>query len=200
MRGWWRQPKERIRRDLAVFEELVAKYQRQMYRVAYRLTGNHDDAQDLIQDALFEAFRNFHRFETGTRFDRWLYRIMTNRHIDRVRRSSRLPVLSLDQPADPLTGREPSWEVASEIGDPEQTLVEDVLDERIQAALNELPEEYRQTVILADIEEMSYEEVARVLRCPVGTVRSRLHRGRHLLRERLGGLGLGGDEEGQCDD
>jgi RNA polymerase sigma-70 factor (ECF subfamily) len=79
-------------------------------------------------------------------------------------------------------------------------LVEDVLDERIQAALNDLPEEYRQTVILADIEEMSYEEVARVLRCPVGTVRSRLHRGRQMLRERLAGLGLGGDGEATCDD
>lgn len=199
MRAWWRQPHERVRRDLAVFEELVARYQRQMYRVAYRLTGNHDDAQDLIQDALFEAFRNFHRFETGTRFDRWLYRIMTNRHIDRVRRNSRLPVLSLDQSPEGGDGREQSWDVPSDVGDPAQALVEDVLDERIQAALNALPEEYRQTVILADIEEMSYEEVARVLRCPVGTVRSRLHRGRQLLRERLSGLGLGGDEEDPCD-
>jgi len=196
VRSWWRQPQERIRRDLAVFEELVARYQRQMYRVAYRLTGNHDDAQDLIQDALFEAFRNFHRFEKGTRFDRWLYRIMTNRHIDRVRRNARLPLLSLDQPQDAGDGREQSWDVPSEVGDPEQALVEDVLDERIQAALNELPEEYRQTVILADIEDMSYEEGARALRCPVGTVRSRLHRGRQLLRERLAGIGLGGNGEG----
>ncbi len=62
MRGWWRQPKRRIERDLAAFEELVARYQRQTYRVAYRLTGNHDDAEDLVQEALFEAVRNFHRF------------------------------------------------------------------------------------------------------------------------------------------
>ena len=188
MRAWWRQAKSRAERDLAVFEQLVARYQRHMYRVAYRLTGNHDDAQDLVQDALFEAFRNFHRFERGTRFDRWLYRIMTNRHIDKVRRSSRLPVLSLDQPADTSDGRDQSWDVADEGGDPADLVVEDVLDEHIQQALNEIPFEYRQAVILADIEELSYEECARVLRCPIGTVRSRLHRGRHLLRERLDDL------------
>lgn len=185
MRVWWRKPQEVLEHDLLVFEDLVARYQRQMYRVAYRLTGNHDDAQDLIQDALFEAFRNFDRFEPGTRFDRWLYRIMTNRHIDHVRRQSRLALLSLDQGDDTEDGRDPAWEVADTGSDPADLLVEEVLDEQIQRALLDLPEEYRQAVILADIEEMSYEEVARVARCPVGTVRSRLHRGRHLLRERL---------------
>ncbi|NUQ01705.1 MAG: sigma-70 family RNA polymerase sigma factor [Armatimonadetes bacterium] len=163
----------------------MARYQRQMYRVAYRLTGNHDDAQDLIQDALFEAFRNFHRFERGTRFDRWLYRIMTNRHIDRVRRQSRVPWLSLDQGVEAGDGRDPGWDVAADGNDPADLLVDEILDERIQRALTELPEEYRHAVILADIEELSYEEVARVLRCPVGTVRSRLHRGRYLLRMKL---------------
>lgn len=185
MFGWRRSRRDQLERDLVVFEELLERYQRPMYRVAYRLTGNHDDAQDLIQDALFEAFRNFHRFERGTRFDRWLYRIMTNRHIDRVRRQSRLSTLSLDQPQDVGENREQSWDVAADGNDPAELLVEEVLDERIQQALVELPEEYRQAVILADIEELSYEDVARVLRCPVGTVRSRLHRGRHLLREKL---------------
>lgn len=187
MRGWWRKPEHQIERDLALFEELVSRYQRQMYRVAYRLTGNHDDAQDLIQDALFEAYRNFDRFAPGTRFDRWLYRIMTNRHIDRVRRGGRLPVLSLDQHEDG-DGRDASWEVIDDEPGPDEQLVEDVIDERLERALHELPAEYRQAVVLADIEELSYEEVARIVRCPVGTVRSRLHRGRALLRERLAPL------------
>lgn len=187
MRGWWRKPEHQIERDLALFEELVSRYQRQMYRVAYRLTGNHDDAQDLIQDALFEAYRNFDRFAPGTRFDRWLYRIMTNRHIDRVRRGGRLPVLSLDQHEDG-DGRDASWEVIDDEPGPDEQLVEDVIDERLERALHELPAEYRQAVVLADIEELSYEEVARIVRCPVGTVRSRLHRGLALLRERLAPL------------
>lgn len=185
VRPWRKSGGDQARRDLGVFEALVERYQRQMYRVAYRLCGNHDDAQDLIQDALFEAYRNFHRFERGTRFDRWLYRIMTNRHIDRVRRQARLSVLSLDQPGNGEDGRDQSWEVADEDHDPADLLVDEILDERIQQALLELPEEYRQAVILADIEEFSYDEIARVLRCPIGTVRSRLHRGRNLLREKL---------------
>lgn len=188
MRRWWRSAKLRAERDLAVFEGLVARYQQQMYRVAYRLTGNHDDAQDLIQDALFEAYRNFHRFERGTRFDRWLYRIMTNRQIDRVRRQSRLPLVSWDQTQEPPDGRDAGWESAGEAGNPAEMLVESVLGERIQQALNDLPDEYRQAVILADLEELTYVEIARIVRCPVGTVRSRLHRGRNMLREKLDDL------------
>ncbi|MCC7495607.1 MAG: sigma-70 family RNA polymerase sigma factor [Fimbriimonadaceae bacterium] len=181
MAGWWRQPQARVEQDLAVFEELVARYERQAYRVAYRLTGNHEDAQDLLQEAVCEAFRSFARFERGTRFDRWLYRIMTNRQIDRVRRESRQPVLSLDQ----VDAGDGTWEVADDHADPGDVLVEDLLDERLQAALNALPREYREAVVLVDMEDLSYEEVARVLRCPIGTVRSRLHRGRMLLREAL---------------
>lgn len=188
MRGLRRRD-EILARDLEVFEELLSRYERPMYRVAYRLTGNHDDAQDLIQEAVLEAFRNFDRFEPGTRFDRWLYRIMTNRHIDRVRRQSRVNVLSLDQAQDYDDGRDGAWDVPDEAGNPADLLVQDVLDERIQWALNRLPEEYRQTLVLADLEGLSYQEVARILRCPVGTVRSRLHRGRNLLREQLERLG-----------
>jgi len=171
--------------EVALFEELVRQYEQQMYRVAYRLTGNHEDAQDLIQDALYEAFRNFDRFEPGTRFDRWLYRIMTNRHIDRVRKQSKVTVLSLDQPQESDDGREQSWELPDEEEDPAEKVIREVLDERIQEALDELPEEYRLAVILADLEDLTYEEVSQVLGCPIGTVRSRLHRGRNLLREKL---------------
>ena len=184
MRSFWRRPKEHIERDLALFEELVERCQRQTYRVAYRLCGNHEDAQDLIQEALFEAYRNFGRFTPGTRFDRWLYRIMTNRHIDRIRRDGRLPTLSLDQ-GEEGNGGEAGWQVADAEADPAGQVLDEVLDERLENALGQLPPEYRQVVVLADIEELSYEEVARVVRCPVGTVRSRLHRGRALLRERL---------------
>ena len=184
MRGLWRRPREHIERDLALFEELVANCSRQAYRVAFRITGNHEDAQDLIQEALFEAYRHFDRFTPGTRFDRWLYRIMTNRHIDRIRRDGKLPPLSLDHSEDGESA-DSGWELPDREGDPAAHVLDEVLDERLEKALAELPPEYRQVVVLADIEELSYEEVAHTVRCPVGTVRSRLHRGRALLREKL---------------
>lgn len=186
MAGWWRrdtgQDPERIERTLAEFESLVNQYQRPMTRVAYRLAGNHDDAQDLLQDALYEAYRNFDRFEHGSRFDRWIYRIMTNRHIDRVRRRQKVQFLSLDQADD--DGDE-GWQLEDRAADPAEVLVADLLDETLQRALMELPDEYRVAVILVDLEGMTYDEVARIAGCPIGTVRSRLHRGRYLLRDKL---------------
>ena len=176
---------------LAAFEELVQRHQTQIYRVAYRLTGNHDDAEDLAQEAIVEAFRAFDRYQPGTYFDRWLYRIMSRTYIDTVRRRNRRPFVSLDAPTsaegDPL---------ASVIGDSSQDpqqLTETVdLDGAIQSALDRLPEEFRAAIVLADVQGLSYDEVAVALRCPVGTVRSRLHRARQMLRAALGPrLGVG---------
>jgi RNA polymerase sigma-70 factor (ECF subfamily) len=170
---------------LAAFEELVQRHQTQIYRVAYRLTGNHDDAEDLAQEAIVEAFRAFDRYEPGTYFDRWLYRIMSRTFIDMVRRRNRRPVVSLDAPI----GRE-GESLVMVVGDSSQDpqhLIEMVdLDGAIQAALDRLPQEFRTAVVLADIEGLAYDEVAAALRCPVGTVRSRLHRARQMLREALG--------------
>jgi RNA polymerase sigma-70 factor (ECF subfamily) len=170
---------------LAAFEELVQRHGTQIYRVAYRLTGNHDDAEDLAQEAIVEAFRAFDRYQPGTYFDRWLYRIMSRTYIDTVRRRNRRPCVSLDAPmsaeGDPLT---------SVLGDSSldpQHLTETLdLDGAIQSALGRLPDEFRAAVVLADIEGLSYDEIAAALRCPVGTVRSRLHRARQMLRAALG--------------
>lgn len=170
---------------LAAFEELVQRHQAQIYRVAYRLAGNHDDAEDLAQEAIVEAFRAFDRYQPGTYFDRWLYRIMSRTYIDTVRRRNRRPFVSLDAPmsaeGDPLVS------VLGDSSQDPQQLTETVdLDGAIQAALDRLPEEFRAAVVLADIEGLSYDEVAVALRCPVGTVRSRLHRARQMLRAALG--------------
>ncbi len=170
---------------LAAFEELVQRHQTQIYRVAYRLTGNHDDADDLAQEAIVEAFRAFDRYQPGTYFDRWLYRIMSRTFIDTVRRRNRRPVVSLDAPmggeGDPLVTF-----LGDSRQDPQQMTEAFDLDGTIQSALDGLPQEFRTAVVLADIEGLSYDEVANALRCPVGTVRSRLHRARQMLREALG--------------
>jgi len=170
---------------LAAFEELVQRHQTQIYRVAYRLTGNHDDAEDLAQEAIVEAFRAFDRYQPGTYFDRWLYRIMSRTFIDTVRRRHRRSFVSLDAPMGaegaPLTSV-----LGDSSQDPQQLTETLDLDGAIQSALDRLPEEFRTAVILADIEGLSYDEVAVALRCPVGTVRSRLHRARQMLRDALG--------------
>ncbi|HKV43736.1 MAG TPA: sigma-70 family RNA polymerase sigma factor [bacterium] len=170
---------------LAAFEELVQRHQGQIYRVAYRLTGNHDDAEDLAQEAIVEAFRAFDRYQPGTYFDRWLYRIMSRTYIDTVRRRNRRPMVSLDAPIGGAGGPLVML-MGDSRDDPQQRTEATDLEGTIQAALDRLPEEFRTAIVLADIEGLSYDEVAHALRCPVGTVRSRLHRARQTLRDTIG--------------
>jgi RNA polymerase sigma-70 factor (ECF subfamily) len=169
---------------LAAFEELIQQHLRRIYRVAYRLAGNHDDAEDLAQEAIVEAFRAFDRYQPGTYFDRWLYRIMTRTHIDLVRRRGRRPEVSLDAPVNP-EGDPLVMLVGDDRDDPQRLTETRDLDGTIQAALDRLPDEFRTVVVLADIEGLSYDEVAAAMRCPIGTVRSRLHRAREMLRHAL---------------
>lgn len=171
---------------LAAFEELYQRHLRQIYRVAYRLTGNHDEAEDLTQEALVEAFRAFDRYRPGTYFDRWVFRIMTRTYIDRVRRRLGRPVVSLDAPAGP-DGEARLHLLGDSRNDPQYLTEIADLDGAVQAALDCLPQEFRMVVVLADIEGLSYDEIAAAVGCPVGTVRSRLHRGREALRTLLRG-------------
>lgn len=169
---------------LAAFEELLNRHLRSIYRVAYRLAGNADDAEDLMQEAVAEAFRAFDRYQPGTYFDRWVYRIMHRTHIDWIRHRGRRPEVSFDAPAspegDPLLAR-----LGDTGSDPQHLTEIKDLDGPIQAALESLPPEFRAVVVLADIEGLSYDEIAAAAECPVGTVRSRLHRAREALRTAL---------------
>jgi len=169
------------------FETLLRQHQDRLYAMAYRLSGNPDDAQDLLQQSLIEAYTAFDRFEAGTRFDRWVYRIMYHSFLDLVRRRPRFQLLSLDTPWDDEDGSRAAHDVPDSRGGPETLLLDHVLSEPLQRALDALPPEFRAVVVLADMQGLSYEEVARALGCPVGTVRSRLHRARALLRRALGG-------------
>ncbi len=158
------------------FAELLATHWEHAYRFAYYLTGNAPDSEDLLQQAAEEAFRAFHRFQPGTRFDRWLFRIMHNSFVDRLRRERRRKIFSLDDVSgsavmDPTAG--PS-EVA-----------EGALDGPVLRALRALPPDARAVVALVDIQGLPYDAAAEILRCPIGTVRSRLHRARLALREWL---------------
>jgi RNA polymerase sigma-70 factor (ECF subfamily) len=172
--------------DRKEFDALVERYHKQAYNIAYRMAGNHADAEDLTQEAFIRAFRFFGQYRRELPFDSWLYKIMSNVFIDRLRRRPKVKIRSIDQPVSTEDG-EAQFDVADTSAGPEDTVLSREMDGRIQAALNTLPEAFRLTVIYADIEGFSYEEIAEVTRTNIGTVRSRLHRGRRLLRSKLKG-------------
>ncbi len=174
------------------FDGLVKRYHKQAYNIAYRLTGNHNDAEDLVQEAFVRAFRFFDNYRRDLPFENWLYRIMSNLFVDDLRRRPKARIQSLDAPVgnDATSESNAFLEIPDSRENPERVVLHEELDEKIQAALASLPQDFRMTVILADIEGMSYEEISETMRCSLGTVRSRLHRGRKLLRAKLAGFSL----------
>lgn len=178
--GWLRrQDPEKLRET---YEALIARHHTQLYRVAYRMTGSADDAEDLLQEALIEAYRDFHKFRPGTRFDRWVLRIMTHTYIDSQRKRRVNAVWSLDSPPE---GMDAEYLLADGSGDPAQVMEQEGLEEPVQRALDALSSEHRAVVVLSDVEGLSYDEIAAALGVPVGTVRSRLHRARERMRQML---------------
>lgn len=155
------------------WEEVAREHGRFMYTVAYRLAGNDEDAQDLVQEALLRVRRGLERYEPRS-LEGWLARIVTNVFLDEVRRRRRRPAAALpDDPERVL----PTSPAADEVSTS--------LSVEVQAALAALPEEFRVPVVLCDVADQSYEQIAETLGVPVGTVRSRLHRGRRMLRALL---------------
>lgn len=158
------------------WEEVVRNHSPRVYRLAYRLSGNKHDAEDLTQEVFIRVFRSLANYTPGT-FEGWLHRITTNLFLDMVRRRARIRFEGLAENADErLAGREPS---------PDQRYDDRHFDADIQSALDALPAEFRAPVVLCDIEGLSYEEIAATLDVKLGTVRSRIHRGRAQLRRAL---------------
>jgi RNA polymerase sigma-70 factor (ECF subfamily) len=158
------------------WEEIVRTHSARVYRLAYRLTGDQHDAEDLTQEVFVRVFRSLSSYQPGT-FEGWLHRITTNLFLDQVRRKRRIRFEGLEEDAhERLPGREPT---------PAQAFDDRHLDADIQKALDALPPEFRVAVVLCDIEGLSYEEIAATLDIKLGTVRSRVHRGRSRLRAAL---------------
>jgi RNA polymerase sigma-70 factor (ECF subfamily) len=170
------------RREQASFETLIETSWEALWRYAYRLAGNPHDAEDLLSETLIEGFRDFPKFRGETTFVRWMFRIMTTTRIDLARRANVRKAESLDEFGIEAEIRQSGVDRA---GDPAHSVLAGILSEPVQVALNALPEEFRAVVILADMEQIDYAEVSRILQIPIGTVRSRLHRGRALLRVSL---------------
>nr|WP_258052756.1 RNA polymerase sigma factor SigE [Streptomyces sp. Ru73] len=158
------------------WEEIVSTHSARVYRLAYRLTGNQHDAEDLTQEVFVRVFRSLSTYTPGT-FEGWLHRITTNLFLDMVRRRQRIRFDALgDDAAERLPSREPS---------PQQHFNDTHFDADVQQALDTLAPEFRAAVVLCDIEGLSYEEIAATLGVKLGTVRSRIHRGRSHLRKAL---------------
>lgn len=158
------------------WEEVVINHSPKVYRLAYRLTGNRFDAEDLTQEVFVRVFRSLAKFRPGT-LDGWIHRITTNLFLDQARRKTRI---RFDALADDADARLPSPHP-----DPERSFEFNNLDIDVQAALDALPPDFRAAVVLCDLEGLAYDDVARILDVKLGTVRSRIHRGRTMLRERL---------------
>jgi len=175
-------------RTHAEFEGLMARTKRQAYNMAYRMTNNREAAEDLTQEAYLRAFRSFDRYNRGLPFENWLFRILTNLFVDSLRRKPKQAPLSLDRAMGGADGEdEYAFEIADHDSDPELIIMKDVMDERLQEGIAALPKHFRTAVLLCDVEGMSYEEIARAMNTSVGTVRSRIHRGRMQLRKHVQG-------------
>ena len=172
--------------DRREFTRLMERTQRQAYNMAYRMTGNRDDAEDLTQEAYLRAYRSFGTYNRQLPFESWFFRILSNLFIDLLRRRPKQKPLSLDQPMGDDDGDDNLlMQITDDTGNPERNLMEQVMDERLQNALGTLPESFRTAVMLCDVEGLSYEEIAARMNSSIGTVRSRIHRGRLLLRQAM---------------
>jgi len=158
------------------WDEVVTQHSARVYRLAYRLTGNPHDAEDLTQEVFVRVFRSLSSYTPGT-FEGWLHRITTNLFLDQARRKAKI---RFDALADDAESRIPSRSAA-----PDTQVIDGMFDDDVELALSELPPDFRAAVVLCDIEGLTYEEIADVLSLKLGTVRSRIHRGRSMLRRAL---------------
>jgi RNA polymerase sigma-70 factor (ECF subfamily) len=177
--GWWATEREKRQE----FEAVALVHLDSLHNAALRLTGNRAEAEDVVQETFLRAFRSFHRFSPGTNCRAWLFTIMRNAFFNRVRKDER-QVLEAE-PGAFEAGKDPERAFGPPVEDPEEHYLHSVLHGDVDRALRGLPLVFREAVVLADLEGLSYREIAEVLGCPVGTVMSRLARGRQLLRRAL---------------
>ena len=173
--------------DQAEFAELAMPYMDQLYSAALRMTRNPADAEDLVQETYLRGYRGFGGFKAGTNLRAWLFKILTNTYINTYRAKKRRPdETALDDTEDyVLYRRIGGLEAASAERTPESEVLDAMPDDAVKRALEALPEQFRMAVLLADVEGFSYKEIAKIMDVPVGTVMSRLHRGRKQLQARL---------------
>lgn len=169
--------------DLTAFEQLVIMHQKLIYNLAYRMMGNQEDANDVVQEAFLRAFKSINKFNMDSSFSTWLYRIASNICIDQLRKRKRVKIFPL---ANQDGCRENNAAFIAQSDDlPEEQVERRDIREKVQKAINNLPEEQRIIIVLRDIQGRSYKEIGEILRLNTGTVKSRISRARTCLKEEL---------------
>jgi len=175
-----------LKGDQNAYTDIVNLYQHKLYQVCFRMLGNKQEAEDIAQEAFVRAYINLHTYDQKRKFSTWIYRIATNLCIDRIRKKK--PDYYLDAQIAGTDGLDMYSQIAAEEQLPEETVEQMELQDRIQYEISRLPDKYRSVIVLKYIEELSLQEISEILDMPLGTVKTRIHRGREALRKQLNNL------------
>ncbi|MEH6942970.1 RNA polymerase sigma factor SigW [Bacillus sp. JJ722] len=178
--------KQVLKGDQNAYGELVEIYKDKVFQLCFRMLGNRHEAEDMAQEAFVKAYVNIHTFNIKLKFSTWLYRIATNLCIDRIRKKK--PDYYLDAEVAGTDGLNMYSQIASDAEDPSDEVESLELHDTIQKEIMKLPEKYRTVIVLKYIEELSLKEIGKILDMPIGTIKTRIHRGREALRKQLSNL------------
>jgi RNA polymerase sigma-70 factor (ECF subfamily) len=170
--------------DIEAFEQLIEGCQKKVFNIAFRMLGNYDDASELAQEVFLKAYKSIKNFKGDSLFNTWIYKVTTNACLDEIRKRKNKKVVSLDEDVE-IGGNEIKRQIKDDSPGPELAAEDNELKRAVKDSINMLSEEYRTVIVLRDIQGFSYEEIANIIKCPEGTVKSRINRARQALKKIL---------------